>query len=144
MAKFKFRLESVLKLKEEQKKQTEMELAGIRHKKVETEDEMQSLIKEKSYIWQTINDKKNRQVLDFQADYYYMDALEKSIVNYKHKLTRIQNVENKVVSEIVTLDKERKTMEKLKEKKKVEFIKESNRTEQNLLDDLSQRIKSKA
>jgi flagellum-specific ATP synthase len=141
MPKFKFRLDSLLRLKEEQKKQSELELAHAQTEKIKAENMLKDTIHYKESAYNAINTKKSCQVFDFQADYYYIDALEKDILNRRRKLERIKQVEHNIINEVIELTKEKKTIEKLKEKRKEEFDKEMDRKEQIYLDDISQKLK---
>ncbi len=141
MAKFIFRLESVLKLKEEQKKQLELELARVQERKREADTELEFFVKKKIERLSIIHSSGKVQVMDYQVDYYYLDSLEKQIDNQKKKIDRILKVEQKVITELLKITKEKKIIEKLREKKKDLFDKEELRAENIFLDDISQRLK---
>ena len=64
MAKFIFRLESILKLKEQQKKELELELAKIQVKRIEAENQLENLIKEKEERRQKIGNLKQFKIVD--------------------------------------------------------------------------------
>ena len=81
MAKFIFRLESILKLKEQQKKELELELAKIQVKRIEAENQLENLIKEKEERRQKIIKPQCIQVSNYQVEYYYLDFLDKKIEN---------------------------------------------------------------
>jgi flagellar protein FliJ len=141
MAKFKFRLESVLKLKDEQKKELELELAGVREQKRKAENEFDVILQLKTFTLNNIHSSGKIQVMKCQADYYYLDSLEKQIDAQKNKIERIKKRENSVISDLLKISKEKKTIEKLKEKKRVAFEKEELHLENLFLDDISQRLK---
>ena len=142
MAKFQFRLDSLLKLKEELKRQSEMELASVRFKRMKSEEDLKLTIQTKNDVWSKSNSQNNRQVFQYQADYLYIKALEKEIDVKIRKIQRIKKIEDQILQEILKLDKSKKTIEKLKERRKEEYVKEMNRKEQIFLDDISQKVKS--
>jgi flagellar protein FliJ len=141
MAKFKFRLESILKLKEEQKKELELELAGLREQKRKAELAKEEIVNTKNFVLNNMHSKGKVQVSECQADYYYLDSLEKQIDTQAKRIERILKLENGVILELLKISKEKKTVEKLKEKKKEAFDKEELHLENLFLDDISQRLK---
>ncbi|HQJ74211.1 MAG TPA: flagellar export protein FliJ [Bacteroidota bacterium] len=142
MAKFIFRLESILKLKEQQKKELELELAKIRVKRIEAENELINIIREKEERRQKIIKPHCIQVSNYQVEYYYLDFLDKKIENQNKKIERIQKLEHSIINDLLKITKEKKIIEKFKERKKEAFDKENLRLENLFLDDLSQRIKT--
>ena len=142
MAKFIFRLESILKLKEQQKKELELELAKIQVKRIEAENQLENLIKEKEERRQKIIKPQCIQVSNYQVEYYYLDFLDKKIENQNKKIERIQKLEHSIINDLLKITKEKKIIEKFKERKKEAFDKENLRLENLFLDDLSQRIKT--
>ncbi len=142
MAKFIFRLESILKLKEQQKKELELELAKIRVKRIEAENELINIIREKEERRQKIIKPHSIQVSNYQVEYYYLDFLDKKIENQNKKIERIQKLEHSIINDLLKITKEKKIIEKFKERKKEAFDKENLRLENLFLDDLSQRIKT--
>ena len=142
MAKFIFRLESILKLKEQQKKELELELAKIRVKRIEAENELINIIREKEERRQKIIKPHSIQVSNYQVEYYYLDFLDKKIENQNKKIDRIKKLEHSVINDLLKITKEKKIIEKFKERKKEAFDKENLRLENLFLDDLSQRIKT--
>lgn len=142
MAKFIFRLESILKLKEQQKKELELELAKIQVKRIEAENQLENLIKEKEERRQKIIKPQCIQVSNYQVEYYYLDFLDKKIENQNKKIDRIKKLEHSVINDLLKITKEKKIIEKFKERKKEAFDKENLRLENLFLDDLSQRIKT--
>ncbi len=130
-----------MKLKEEQKKQLELELAQIREKKRIAEFDLNTIFHNKAGVLDKIHYYGKIQVSYYQADYYYLDSLEKQIDNQKKKIERIAKLETGVISELLKISKEKKIIEKLKEKKKEAFDKEALHLENLFLDDISQRLK---
>lgn len=143
MAKFIFRLESILKLKGQQKKELEIELAKIQFKKIEAEKELHNIIKEKEDRRKKIAESKNIQVSDYQVEYYYLNSLDKKIEAQKNKIDRISKLEQRTINDLIKITKEKKIIDKFKDRKKEAFDKEVIRLENIFLDDISQRIKKK-
>jgi len=141
MAKFKFRLDSVLKLKNEQKRNFEIELVTVREEKVKANNVLEEIYNEKESTLQKISKTGVTKVKEFQADYYYVDSIDKRIVNQKSKIDRIERRENSIRNDLIRISKEVKIIEKLKEKKKEIFDKEMLHAESIFLDDISQRLK---
>jgi flagellar protein FliJ len=141
MPKFKFRLDSVINLKEEQKKQVAIELANTRKERKIIENSLKMAVSRKESVFRGLKTKKNDQVLSFQTDYYYIQALEKTINTCFKKIQRIKRVEENIIKDIIRLDQQKKTIEKLKEKKKIQFDEESKQEETKFLDEVSKRLK---
>ena len=141
MAKFIFRLESVLKLKDEQKKQLELELANIKEQRIKAESKLENIFLTKDIVLKNLHSSGIIQVLKCQADYYYLDSLDKQIESQKKKIEKILKLETNIISDLLKISKEKKTIEKLKEKKKETFDKEMLHLENLFLDDISQRLK---
>ena len=141
MAKFTFRLDSVLKLKNEQKRNFEVELATVREEKVKANNVLKDIYNEKESTLQKISKTGLSKVKECQADYYYIDSIDKRIVNQKSKIDRIERRENSIRNDLIRISKEVKIIEKLREKKKEIFDKEMLRAENIFLDDISQRLK---
>jgi flagellar FliJ protein len=141
MAKFKFRLESVLKLKNEQKNNFEIELSLVKEEKIKANNVLEEIYNVKKSTLEKISKNGLTQVKKCQADYFYLDSIEKQIVVQKNKIERIEKRENSIINDLVRITKEIKVIEKLKEKKKESFDKEVLRAENIFLDDISQRLK---
>jgi flagellar FliJ protein len=141
MAKFKFRLESVLKLKNQQKNELEIELSLVRADKIKANYVLEEICNTKKSTLEKMDKDGFIQVKKCQADYFYIDAIDKQIVAQKSKIERIEKRENSIINDLVKISKEIKIIEKLKEKKKEIFDKEALRAENIFLDDISQRLR---
>ena len=141
MAKFKFRLDSVLKLKNEQKNEFERELAMVREEKIKAIDALEQIYNIKKSTFENMKKNGLTDVKACQADCYYLDALDKQVVTQKNKIDRIEKRENSIINDLIRISKEIKIIEKLKEKKKEVFDKEVLRAENIFMDDISQRLK---
>jgi flagellar FliJ protein len=141
MAKFKFRLESVLKLKNQQKNEFEIELSLVRGEKIKANYALEEIFIEKKSTLEKMDKDGPTQVKKCQTYYFYIDAIDKQIVVQKNKIERIEKRENSIINDLVRISKEIKVIEKLKEKKKEIFDKETLRAENIFLDDISQRLR---
>jgi flagellar FliJ protein len=141
MAKFKFRLDSVINLKEEQKRQVAIELANAQKEKKKIENNLKTMNDKKSYILSNMNVKNNVQVLSFQTDYYYMQALDKTINAYGKKIERVKRIEDNIIKDIIRIDQSKKTIERLKDRRKEQFDENTKREDTNFLDEVSQRLR---
>ena len=135
MPAFRFRLAKILNLKERLKSMKRLELARIES---ELEDKERALI-----FWNT--KVKNLEVenvgMGKDINEYY-NQFEIAIANINRLKTEIQDLEvkkDRVLNELIEMEKEVKILDKLREKKKGEFIKELLRREMKFMDEIAQR-----
>ncbi|TNE35981.1 hypothetical protein EP342_00970 [bacterium] len=133
--KFNFKLETVLRLREDKTEEAKTELQLIIRKRIEKEtlieDEKLHLAKH----CKTRDEKKKLE--DIQAFYYHKDFIEQEIVRLKMELDNLLDIESLKRTKYNEALKEEKVLQNLKEKKKSQFIAEINKKEQIELDEIS-------
>ncbi|MFY8161180.1 MAG: flagellar FliJ family protein [Candidatus Kapaibacteriota bacterium] len=132
--KFKFKLESFLKLKSFNVTKAEDALNKILILKYEKEVEIVSLYDE---ISELNNNPKKQTIIDLQSRFHRKIFLEDRIVQIRYEITKIVEIENFKRKELQEAMKDEKILEKLKEKKQVEFKFETGKEEDLALDEIS-------
>jgi flagellar export protein FliJ len=132
--KFKFKLESFLKLKSFNVSKAEDALNKVLILKYEKEAEIVSIYDE---ISELNNNPKKQTIIDLQSRFHRKIFLEERIVQIKYEITKILEIENLKRKELQEAMKEEKILEKLKEKKQVEFKFEMGKEEDLALDEIS-------
>lgn len=132
--KFKFKLESFLKLKSFNVTKAEDALNKVLILKYEKEAEIENI---KDEISDLNNNPKKQTIIDLQARFHRKIFLEERIVQIKYEITKIVEIENLKRKELQEAMKEEKILEKLKEKKRDEFKFEMGKEEDLALDEIS-------
>ncbi|MCL1936563.1 MAG: flagellar export protein FliJ [Defluviitaleaceae bacterium] len=139
MSKFKFKMESVLNLKERIAEQKEQEFGKA----------MQALAKEKTILENYYTDRKNAisqlksemessnlKPIDFQILSNYIESTKVKIVNQEKLIKKAEQFVEFKRRELVEATKEKKMMEKLKENEFEEYIDETKKKEQKTVDEI--------
>lgn len=132
--KFKFKLESFLKLKSFNVTKAEDALNKVLILKYEKETEIENI---KDEITDLNNNPKKQTIIDLQSRFHRKIFLEERIVQIKYEITKIIEIENLKRKELQEAMKEEKILEKLKEKKRDEFKFEMGKEEDLALDEIS-------
>lgn len=135
---FKFKLDSVLSLREKVEENKKRELGLAISYKDQLINEQQELIKKREETAQSVK-VYNSQILDIQniRAFNIYDAHMQKTIEYKSK--QIQEAQKQVDHKrqaLLEAVKERKILDNLKEIQKEVFIEEEKKKEQNILDDL--------
>ena len=138
MASFKFRLQKVLDYKqqvEDTKKQELFHLMKIFH------EEEKVLIKLHELLLKKLSEFEEKQqgeldILELLFYSGYISRLNGEIEQQREKLKEIARQITQKREEVIAASKERRIMEKLREKKYKEFMKEESRREQKFLDEI--------
>lgn len=137
MAAFKFKFESIYAIKERLEKKVQKELAVIdldlSNKKKEIIKLMEILKEQK----QNKINQKSKKVSEYHFDEKYESYLIEQI-NLMQKYMAQKKIErNKKLKELVQKSKETKTFEKLREKHLENFIKDQDKKEQKVMDEVA-------
>lgn len=138
MAAFKFRLQKVLDYKqqvEDTKKQELFRLMKIFH------EEEKVLIKLHELLLKKLSEFEEKQqgeldILELLFYSGYISRLNGEIEQQREKLKQLALQIEQKRGEVIAASKERRIMEKLREKKYKEFMKEESRREQKFLDEI--------
>lgn len=140
MKKFKFRLQKVMEFKEEIERQRMLDL-GKAKKRVSAEDrKLEQLWQKDGEYRKQIEEKEKEYIINpVEMDLYYR-YLKKLGIDMESQKERIQAAKSKMEATrqiLLAATKERKILEKLKEKKYFAYATEIARKEQFNLDDLA-------
>lgn len=131
---FRFRLEKLLDIRKEQEEESKRLFSESQNKKLMTEKELASL-KESYENYRGI--KPGEDVIYQKIKKNYLMVLTESIKDKEKELTvRIRDLEFKR-DELKNRQMERKTVEVLKDKEYLNFVKEQDRLEQLQLDEIA-------
>jgi flagellar protein FliJ len=137
MKKFKFKLETVLNVKEMTEEQLKHELMKLNGLKQQEEQLLLEVNEKRAYIAREKSDK-NKKGTDIQNLIYfeqYLGFLLKKIDDTKLSIKVLEIKVDKKRAEVVEASREKKVFEKLKEKAFDEFVKVVNINEQKALDE---------
>lgn len=132
--KFKFQLESFLKLKNFNVSKAEDALNRVLILKYEKEAEIENIFTEISDL---NNSPRKQTIIDLQSRFHRKIYLEERIVQIKYEITKIVEIENIKRKDLQEAMKEEKILEKLKDKKREEFRFLNNKEEDLALDEIS-------
>ena len=133
--KVNFKLETVLRLREDKTEEAKTELQLIIRKRIEKETLIEDEKLHLATHCKTRDEKKKLE--DIQAFYYHKDFIEQEIVRLKMELDNLLDIESLKRTKYNEALKEEKVLQNLKEKKKSQFIAEINKKEQIELDEIS-------
>ena len=138
MAKFNFKLQNLLDIKEKLENQKKNELAQAIEKLNKYKKQKEDVEFEKKNI---LNEMKQSIERKISADGIkkandYMVFLKKVLIQIEKNINISEKVVDKKREELMKIISERKTYEALKEKALEEFIKEENMKEQKILDEI--------
>ncbi|HBF7898141.1 flagellar export protein FliJ [Clostridioides difficile] len=131
---FKFRLQKVLDLKIKDEEEIKMEFAKIQQKKIDIETNLENL--ESNYSKYSIS-KNNDSIQNQKITINYLLALNKSIMDLSEELDKSTNELEKARKQLISKQIERKSLEKLKEKKYGQYYKEEQLKEQSTNDEFA-------
>ena len=138
MTRFTFRLESILQIKLKLEEQAKMEFGAAKMRLNEEEDKLLALKQQKEYYEQSLR-KLYMDDLDIRSINYTASAIRIVDGSIKTQMFAVKRAEKQVELASDKLNKvmqERKGMEKLKENKFAEYMREYNEEESKQTDEL--------
>jgi flagellar FliJ protein len=138
MTKFSFRLESILQIKIKLEEQAKMEFAAAKMRLNEEEDKLQALKDRKEAYEQELK-RLYMGNLDVRRINSTSAAIEVTETQINTQFFAVKRAEKKVAvasDKLSTVMQERKSMEKLKENKLAEYMREYNEEESKQTDEL--------
>lgn len=137
MAKFNFKLQSLLNVKEQLENNLKNMLGKAVMELQKRLDRLSELEKEKEGVIRKINSGAEGGITVAKLKKYnsYLSYVNEKIDFQKEKVNEQQKVVDKYREELVKAMQERKMFEKLKEKKFEEFLKEEEHKEQRIIDE---------
>ena len=137
MARFKFRLEKVLEVKEIALKQEQRRLSEIgkkRHQLLQQREQLERTLEECSAKINTLDD---THVNLLSAYYTYLHQIMQEIRQLEDQMYQLDQEELAVQNKLREVQKEKKILQKLKDKNYQRFVKEQQEHEQAILDELA-------
>ena len=139
MKKFRFKLETVLNVKEKREEQLKHELLKLQALKVQ-EEQLLSEVKEKRAYISREKSNENKKGTDIQSLInfeQYLGVLLKKIDDTQKNIKVLEKKADIKREEVVEASREKKVFEKLKEKQFGEFQRVVNENEQKVLDEMA-------
>ena len=139
MQKFNFKLEKVLSYKEQQEEMFQQELAQIKVKLKEANDELNRLLHNKEELQIKIKEQEKGKI-DLQKAINYRDYIEVLKVKIKEQeevVSEIEAILEECRQKLLEKKKECEMLKKLKERKFTEYQTEFFRKEQKSIDELA-------
>lgn len=141
MKKFKFRLETILKLKEKALEEKMLELAKVTKLINDTVERLNKVVESREQISSDlINIYKSGKCLDLQEIQSHKDYLVKlteNIAKHEHLIEQLNNARRQKQDEVYEALKEKNILEKLKEKQSEKHYKELEQKQAIELDDIT-------
>lgn len=135
----KFRLQRVLEIRQMLEKQHEKALAEAQSKLQLQQKMLEQLHSQKHIFLTVMNDSEKADVRNLAGQYQYLDTLmnsielqQRSVLAAEHQVTARRN-------DLLQATKDRKALEKLKDKAAEENRRQADRAEQDFLDELARR-----
>lgn len=137
MKEFKFKLESVFKLKKHQEKLEKQFFANIAKRLDFEKNHLKNMIDHKNFITQYKQKKviEGIKVSDLKLWEAYIDKINDEISYQEAKVLSVYEELEKARAKLSEVVKNRKCLEKLRSRKKKQYIKTKNKIIQNLLDE---------
>ncbi len=142
MAKFKFRLQSVIKVKEIKEKKVQRELAAIKKRILQEQARLEDLQGEQDKLMSSSPLNGKIRAADIVVHQDYIRKISDEIHFGSAKLENLSHSETKKIDEVLDAKKDREIVERLREKRFEEFKQEADRKEQILIDAVAQRVSS--
>lgn len=137
MARFSFKLQTLLKVKIQREESLKNELGKAVQKLEEEKAKLHRLEFEKNrYIYEFNKKSRRTSVNDLIKYKGYIALISSKILIQKENINLVTRNVDKIREELITIIKEREILEKLKEKKFKEFLKEELKDEQRLNDEI--------
>ncbi|MCB0701134.1 MAG: flagellar export protein FliJ [Candidatus Kapaibacterium sp.] len=132
---FKFKLDTVLRLRSDKTEEAKTELQLIIRKRIEKEQLIEEQFVKLENHKATRN--KNKKLEEIQAFYYHKEFINQEIKRLQMELDNLLDIESLKRTKYNDALKEEKVLQKLKEKKKSAFLDEIAHKEQLELDEIA-------
>ncbi len=136
MAKYKFKFESILRIKEVLEKKTKEEISIINLEIENLKKQKEFLIQERNKVLSKMTEQMLK-VSDYQSIKMYDNHLEQELINIKKKIVEAYKTLEKKQKELIEKKKEVKSFEILKENDKENFLIEEKRRELKTLNEIA-------
>lgn len=139
MARFTFRLQSVLNLREKVEDQKELEYARALQKVAEEEAKERTLVERKALKTEELTELVSKEGIDpYEVSRYndFIEVLKERIVEQRKAVATAKAAAEAKRLELVEAMRERKTIERLRENAFEEYLEEEKHLEQKQVDDV--------
>lgn len=137
MPKFTFRLQPVLNIRNQQEENLKNEMGKAIQKLEEEKQKLHSLEDKESQIVDEFNKKTKKTTVKSLLQFNdYIGFLKSDIMTQKENVNKAAVNVDKVREELIKAVKNRKIMDKLKEKKKEEYVQEEKKLEHKTNDEI--------
>lgn len=138
MTKFTFRLESILSIKLKLEEQAKMEFGAAKMKLSEEQDKLEGLYNKKSGYENDLKKlySENLDIKRINGTARAIEIVDEQIKLQKYAVKRAEKQVDLATQKLNTVMQERKSMEKLKEKRFAEYMREYNEEESKQTDEL--------
>ena len=140
MARFKFRLQSVIKVKEIQEKKIQREIAQVKRRILQEQKNLESLEDEREKLISASPLNGKVKAADMVVHQDYMKKISELIRFENDKIENLTEFESKKIDEVLDVKKDKEAIEHLKEKRLEEMRRDIDRKEQILIDAVAQRM----
>ena len=136
---YRFKFEALLNHRRHQEEVCQKELAQIERQLADEKDKLRRLKGEKRDNIDSLQIKqKNRfNVYDIILSANYIQLLSEKIAEQKQCVQKATRAANQKRSELISIVKKRKTLEKLKEKERLAYEQQMSREERKFMDDVA-------
>jgi flagellar export protein FliJ len=142
MGKFRFKFENIARIKETLKKKIQRDIGLIDIKISKFQRDIGTLKenfeKEKKYYFE-----KHAKVNEIQSLERHEIFIKKKIISFENEIKKLKSLRMKKIDELVSLSKDEKMLETLKENYLEKFREEERKTEGKLFDELALRKSSR-
>ncbi len=142
MSKFKFRLQSVIKVKEIQEKRVERELAMIKKKILLEQARIDDLRAEQDKLVSESPLQGKVKAADIAVHQVYLKKISDEIHFQNAKIAVLSQSESKKIDEVLDVKKDKEAIEHLRERQLEDYKREMDKKEQVLIDAVAQRLMS--
>ena len=140
MARFKFRLQSVIRVKEIQEKKIQRELALVKRRILQEQENLENLEGERERLLSSSPLSGKIKAADIVLHQDYIRKISEQIRFGSEKIENLTEFETKKIDEVLDVKKDREAIEHLKEKRLEEVRRDLERKEQVLIDAIAQRM----
>jgi flagellar protein FliJ len=140
MARFKFRLQPVIKVKEIQEKKIQRELAQVKRRILQEQENLESLKGEHERLLSSSPLSGKFKAADIVVHQDYIRKISDEIRFENHKIENLTEFETKKIDEVLDVKKGKEAIEHLRDKRMEESRRDLDRKEQVLIDAIAQRM----
>ncbi len=140
MARFKFKLQSVIRVKEIQEKKIQRELAQVKRRLLQEREYLENLEDERERLLSSSPLNGKIKAADIVVHQDYVKKISEQIRLENNQIDNLTEFESKKIDEVLDVKKDREAIEHLKEKRLEECRRELEKKEQVLIDAIAQRI----